>query len=129
MTPSRPTSRKRSRLFANDYGCGGRIGKLRIRVTLFSKHHANTSRFSAPHTLGEEQPADYARDEVCGRGALAQGAGSGAGGEALCAGTGASVAFDDGAHSRAATSVAGAARREERTGDCADRGTRARRGI
>src|SRR6266403_4051225 len=90
------------------YSGGGRGGELRIRAAFFSKHHAHTSRFSAAHTLGEEQPADYARDEICGRGAVAEGTGSGAGGAALCAGTGASATFDDGAHSRAATSAAGA---------------------
>ena len=71
--------------------------------------HGHTTRFPATHPLGEKHAADYARDEVRGGGAAAQGTGSGAGGAAVRQGTGARAALHDGADRIAAASFAGQA--------------------
>src|SRR5215469_11688605 len=76
-------------------------------LTRSRNRYAHTTRFPPPHSLGEEHPADYAGHEVRGCGAPATGPGSGAGGPAVCKGTGARAALDDGAARVAAASVAG----------------------
>src|SRR5712664_2741475 len=100
-----------------------RLGLARRRaensLTAFSEYYAHTSRFSPAHSLGEEQPADYARDEIRGRGEAATCAGSRIGGASLREGAGARAAFDDGAHPGTAASAARAAGRESGAGDCA----------
>src|SRR5258708_16079081 len=98
-----------------------RLGLARRRaensLTAFSEYYAHTSRFSPAHPLGEEQPADYARDEIRGRGEAATRAGSGVGGASLREGVGARAAFDDGAHSGTAASAARTAGRENSAGN------------
>src|SRR6516165_11035616 len=95
--PSRTASSRRLRRLPTD----SRLIRSRNR-------YAHTTRFPAAHSLGEEHPADYAGDEVRGCGAPATGPGSGTGGPAVCTGTGARAALDDGAARVPATSVAGA---------------------
>src|SRR4029077_10161589 len=86
----------------------------RPRITTTDAH---TTRFPAPHPLGEEHPADYPSDEICRGGKVAARAGIGAGGAPVCTGAGAGAAFDNVAYRGAATSIAGRSPGRKNSGD------------
>ena len=78
---------------------------------------AHTSRFPAAHSLGEEYPADYARDEIHRGGAAAARAGNGGVPAALRRRNSRSAALGDVAHRKSrAVSAAGATPRRTRAG-------------
>src|SRR5580700_5185420 len=118
-TRSRARSRKRSKNSSSDSPRRKRKpSRPRSNDSqLATAIYANTSRFSAPHPVCEEQPADHARDEVRRGGAIASRSGSCFGGAAVCARVGAVAALGDVAHSGYFESVDGAARREEYSRD------------
>ena len=82
--------------------------------------YGHTSRFPTPHPLGEEQPADHARNEIRRRGPAEACAGSRAGGSPVCAGARESAPFGDVPHSGRASPTDGEARSKECFGDCDD---------
>src|SRR5260370_7860981 len=67
--------------------------RLRSEDRRLTNNDGYTSRFSAPHPLGEEHPADYPRDEVRRRGSAAPPAGTGHRGPSVPQGTSAHAAF------------------------------------
>ncbi len=86
---------------------------------------AHTTRFPAAHSLGEEYPADHARDEIYRRGAAAPGAGDGRIAAAVRRRHSRSASFGDVADRKSrAISVAGRAPRGARAGRGGCRRTR-----